>query len=288
MNTLKRFGSGSRLYTFPLEAQVNYSDDFDKINNKLVNIAGSNSRLSLLGTGAGQHVGGTVKADIWLEFNDWTEATDKVNSIRAMIDWGLMPLWRKPLVGAEQFCWARITSIPKQEDVKNLPHRRMKIPVVFEVPDPFWHRTVSGAGFLWDDGVSLWDQAGLYWDTDASSAISTDTTVVFTNPGNMFTVPRLTLINSSGSTVRDIRVRRMVDGRAEDEFTYSADLLTGTYLDVDPARRRVAVGPVGTNALASFTSKFPDWLRLMPGSNSIRVTCSGALGLTMQYLERTV
>jgi hypothetical protein len=288
MHTLLRFGNGSRLYTFPTGSQITYSDDFDKLNNKLVQMVGSNSRLSSLGMGRGQSAGGMVKADVWLEFDDYAEATDKVNSIRQMADWGLQQLWRQPLVGKPQFCWARLSSESLNQDVKNVPHKRQRIPLVFDVPDPFWHRTVSGAGFLWDDGVSVWDQSGLYWDADSSTTITNDTTASFSNPGNAFTIPRVFLVNSSGSTVGNIRVQRVVNGMAEDEFSFDAPLLTDTYLDVDPLRRRVAVGPVGQTALASFRAKHNDWMRLMPGSNSIRVTCDGQLSLSLQYLERNI
>jgi hypothetical protein len=132
MNTLKRFGSGSKLYTFPANSQVNYSDNFASLITKTSRMAGVNGGLSALGTGRGLSPIGTVRADIWLKFNDYVEATDNVASLRQMADWGLMPLWRQPLYGAEQFCWARLTDLPRQEDVKNVPHKQIKIPVTFE------------------------------------------------------------------------------------------------------------------------------------------------------------
>ncbi len=287
MNTLTRFGSGNQLYTFSVGSQVAYSDNFASLLTKTVRLAGMNGGLSNLGTGRGLSPIGTVRADVWLTFDSLTEATDKMNSLRQMASWGLLPLYRQPLVGAEQFCFARVTDIQLQQDVHNMPHLRHKVPVVFEVPDPFWLRTVIGFGKLWDDGVTLWDD-GSKWDTDNSYTVTNTLTQSFTNPGNFMTLPRLFLSNSSGSSVGDIRVQRIVNGVAEDEFYYTAALATGTYLDVDPARRRVTIGPVGTNALSSFTSKNPDWLRLLPGTNSLKVTCSGTLTLNMQYLERNI
>jgi len=288
MNILKRFGSGSTLYTFPAHSQITYEDDFDKLANKIIKLAGVNGGYRQLGSGRGQSVGGTVKADLWLTFDTYVEATDKVNSLRQMADWGLMPLVRQPLYGAEQFCWAVFNSAALKQDVKAVPHVRQRIPLVFEVPDPFWQRTVSGFGFLWDDGTHLWDD-GSKWDTDNSYTVTNSLTQAFSNGGNTYTLPRLFLANSSGVSVGDIRVQRIVGGAVEDDFTYDTALATGTYLDVDQVRRRVTIGPMGTNALDDFTAlKGQDWLRLLPGSNSIKVTCGGVLTLYMQYLERFI
>ena len=287
MNILKRFGSGSFLYTFPTDAQVSYTDNFASMVTKTVRLPGVNGGLSNLGTGPGLSPIGTVRADILLEFNDYVEATDKVASLRAMAGYGLMPLGRQPLYAAEQFCVARRNEAQLQQAVQNTPHKRLKVPLVFEVPDPCWYRAVSGFGKLWDDGVTNWDD-GSVWDADTGYVVSGSTTWSFTNPGNTYTLPRLFLVNGSISDRNSIRVQRMVNGAAADDFSYTATLATGTYLDVDPARRRVSVGPVGTNALGSFTAISPDWLRLMPGSNSLKITSSGGLTLYLQYLERNV
>lgn len=289
MNILTRFGRGSTLYTFPSNAQVTYSDNFASIDTKTVHLAGTNGGFSNLGTGRGLSPIGTVRVDLWLKDFAGSDATDKVASLRQMADWGILPLWRQPVAGAPQFCWARITDINRQEDVHNRPDQRMKFTVIFEVADPFWHRTVSGFGILWGDGVSKWGDGTSKWGASTSYTVTGSLTQSFTNPGNAFTLPRLKLVNSSGSSVSQIRVRRVVDGAARDEFLYTAALADGTYLDVDTRRRRVSIGPVGTNALNAFeTLKGPDWLRLMPGTNSIQVDCSGTLTLIMSYLERSI
>jgi hypothetical protein len=286
MNILKRFGSGSKLYTFPVGKQISYSDNFASLVTKTVRLAGVNGGFSNLGGGRGLSPIGTVRADVWLIFPTTTEAVDYINALDQMVDWGLQPLFRQPLYGAEQLCFARITDIQRNQDVHNRPDVRQKVTVVFEVPDPFWYRTVSGAGILWDGGA-LWDD-GSIWDATTGYLVSGSATWPFTNNGNYYTLPRLSLVNASGSSVGDIRVQRIVDGVAEDDCIYLANLATATYLDIDPARLRVRVGPVGTDALDHFEAKSPDWLRLNPGSNSLKVTCSGTLTLYLQYMERFI
>ena len=266
---------------------MSYSDNFASLVTKTVRLPGVNGGLSQLGSGPGLSPIGTVRADIWLEFGDYVEATDKVASLRAIAAYGLMPLVRQPLYGAPQFCFARLNDAQLQQAVQNVPHKRLKVPLVFEVPEPFWMRTISGFGKLWDDGVTLWDD-GSKWDSDNTYSVASSLTQSFTNPGNTVTLPRLMLTNASGSSIGDIRIQRVVNSSVEDEINYSAALATGTWLDIDPARRRVSIGPVMTNALQYTTFKTPDWLRLLPGSNSIKITCSGTLTLIMQYLERNV
>lgn len=287
MNILKRFGSGSNLYTFPTDSQVSYSDNFASLVTKTVRLPGVNGGFSNLGAGPGLSPIGTVRADILLEFNDYVEATDKVASLRGMANYGLMPLYRQPLYGAEQFCFARLNDAQLQQAVQNTPHKRLKVPLVFEVPDPFWQRT-CGYGFLWDDGTTTWDDGSSKWDGGSAAVLTGDGTFTYTNNGNYYSIPRIFITNSSGSNVTNIRIRRVVNGAAADDVAYSAALATGTYLDIDPLRRRVAVGPVGTNALQYFTSTTADWMRLMPGSNSLRVTISGNAFMYLQFMERFI
>ena len=114
MNILKTFGTGSTLYTFPTNSQVSYSDNFASLVTKTVRLPGVNGGLSQLGSGPGLSPIGTVRADIWLEFGDYVEATDKVASLRAIAAYGLMPLVRQPLYGAPQFCFARLNDAQLQ------------------------------------------------------------------------------------------------------------------------------------------------------------------------------
>jgi len=286
MILIKRFGSGSKLYTFPSNSQVSYSDNFASLVTKTVRLAGVNGGFSNLGTGRGLSPIGTVRADFWLKDFKGSDATTLKNQLRQMADYGVQQLFRQPDAGAEEFCWARITDIGEQLNVANVPHQRQKFPVVWEVPDPFWYRPASGYSQVWD-GTALWDD-GSKWDVDTGYAVANSLTQSFTNNGNTYTLPRIFLSNTSGSSVSDIRVQRIVNGYTEDEFYYTTPLATGTYLDIEPARLRAAVLPTGTNALPYFTYKSPDWMRLLPGTNSITVTCMGSLTLYVQFLERII
>ena len=160
MRILTRFGTGSRVYTFPEDSQVTFTDNFASLVTKTVRVAGVNGGLSQLGSGRGLSPIGSVRADNWLEFYDFVQATDKLDSIRQMADWGLQPLFMQPLYGEERWCWARLNDQQLQQNVANVPHRQQKIPIVFEVPDPFWYTAGNeilwGAGHKWGAATSIW------------------------------------------------------------------------------------------------------------------------------------
>lgn len=288
MNTLKRFGSGSRLYTFPVGSQITYEDDFDKLANKIIRLAGANGGYRNMGTGRGQSVGGTVKADLWLTFNDYVEATDKVNSLRQMASWGMMPLFRQPLYGPEQFCWGVFNSASLRQDVKAVPHVRQRIPMVFEVPDPFWH--TAGTELLWGSGWKWGD--GSKWGGGSTAAaptnISGNGTITLTVGGTEFTFGRLIISNASGANATNIIIRRLEGGRITDEVRWTGTLATGQQLYIDRRRYRVRRGPTATDAMADFDFINPDWLRLYPGSNTLKVYIDGAADVSVRWLERYI
>ncbi len=125
MNILKRFGSGSRLYTFPVGSQITYEDDFDTLAKKMIRLAGANGGYSNMGMGRGQSLIGTVRADLWLTFNDYAEATDKMTSLRQMADWGVQPLYRRQFSGVRTILLRAVNSASQiRQNVINVPHER--------------------------------------------------------------------------------------------------------------------------------------------------------------------
>ncbi len=282
MRTLVRFGSGSKLYTFPTNSQVTFSDDFDKLANKIIRLPGTNGGFRNLGTGRGQSTGGTVRVDNWLEFGDLVEASDKVDSLRQMADWGLQPLYMQPTYGPERFCFAALNSAALQQDVHNMPHLRQKVPVVFDVPDPFWlsagTEIVWGGGALWGAASSIWGGSGGFTTITGIGNISVSI------GGNSFTHARLLIRNSSGAAVSTVVVQRKVNGRTMDELTYTGGIPAGETLKIDSRKKKIRLALV--NKLNDLDYLSPDWMRLEPGENTLKVIASGTLDVGIRYFER--
>lgn len=284
MRTLVSFGNEPNVYTFPSDSQVTFTDNFASLVTKTVRVAGVNGGLSNLGSGPGLSPIGTVRADNWLDFYDLTEATDKVDSVREMAGWGYQPLIMQPEYGATRWCWARLNDQQLQQDARNVPHKRQKVPVVFEVPDPFWYalgtEIVWGGGAKWGAATSIWGGSG------GSTSIVGSGTISVTVGGNAFTFARLFVKNSSGAAVSNLVIKRLVNHKVEDQITYYGTIPDGTTLVIHPRRRRVLLGT--TPMPAELDALYPDWMRLYPGVNSLSVTVGGTVSIGVRYFERYV
>lgn len=288
MNILLSFGSSDQLYVFPADAQINYFDDFDRRGNKLIKMAGSNSRFSQGGTGRGQSDGGQVRIELWLEFDSLSDVTDKINSIRQIGEWGLMPLWRQPSAGAPQFCWAMLNSEALNQDVHNVPHLRQRIPLVFDVPDPFWY--AAGSERLWGDG-GLWNDGGSWGESTTAPAPTTITntgTLSLTVGGTAYTFARLEIANNSGADAGDITIQRIENGAVADQIHWTGTLADGEQLHIDPRSQRVQRGPTGADVISLFTAQHPDWMRLLPGTNTLNVFMAGEADVSARWMERYI
>lgn len=284
MRILKRFGIGTNVYTFPTDKQFNYQCDFDKLKTYMSGLPGIHGGFSALGSGRGKAGVGTVEFEVLLEFSNLSDATDKVDSLRQMQDWGLQPLFMQPEVGSERFCWARLVRTPLDQDVHDVPHLRQRMPLTFEVPDPFWY--TAGVERLWDDG-SLWDAGS--WDGSASApaatTVTTSGTLSVTVGGKIFALARLIVENNSAAAASNPKIRRLVNGAVVDEVEWIGTLAAGEFLEID-ARRQTVIR-VGTDVYSTFETPLnPDWFRLYPGTNSIECFITGTSDFSVRWMER--
>lgn len=282
MNILTQFGVDN-LYTFTTE-QSNYQCDFGQRKSYMSGLPGVHGGVSGLGTGPGKADVGTVKVDLWLHFDNPNDASDKIDSLRQMMDWGLQPLVMQPTVGGERFCWARLIDAPLEQDVRGVPHLRQQMTLTFEVPDPFWY--TEGVERLWDDG-SLWGSGN--WDGSASApaatSVTTNGTFTVTVGGKMFTLARLIVENNSAAVASNPKIRRIVNGATVDEVEWIGELAAGEFLEID-ARAQTVIR-VGTNVYDTFEMPLnPDWFRLYPGANSIECFITGTSDFSARWMER--
>jgi len=292
MNILKRFVSVTTgdTYTFPLNAQIYFDDNFRQLLTRTRRLVGADGGFDELGDGRGLSEIGSVRAAFWLKFSNNADATDQLLDFGAMADWGVGRLYMQPTDTslAERFCWARIDHINMPHNVQDLPHKRQRVEAIWQVSDPFW--LTAGTGILWGDGVSKWGAgASVKWGGGSVTSVSgISTTASYSNDGNAYTLPTISLRPDTGQSCHDPIIRRIVNGAVVDEVKYLGNLAEGDYLFIDCRRKAVWLnGETVYTDLFSF--KTESWLRLLPGSNSLQVrfaSSADAAKLRVNYYYR--
>lgn len=286
MKVLKQFGD---IYTFP-DTQISYNDNFRELLTRTQRVPGGHGGFDQLGDERGLSEVGSVQAAFWLEFNSEAEAAEMMDTIGLINDAGVQRLFMQhygtmPL----RWCWARLNNQQQAQSVLNMPHKRQRVPLSFEISDPFWYTPGNGAvwggGWLWSDGT-LWGG-----DADATTnvtGLSTDLT--FTNNGNAFTLPKITIRPPTGESVQDPIIRRIVAGEVVDEVKWLGKLEAEDSLVIIPDRHAVYLNSVAIYS-SVFQAKNAHWMRLLPGANTLRVLFGDSgdeADVTVRYLERYV
>lgn len=279
MDTLTQFGTTApRLYRFNPRLQVAISDNFADLRPQSSRAVGLSGALNEYGLGRSPVEAGNVQATFWIrgedELYDSNEVWQAMRDLRAMADWGVLRLYKQPMAQNEprMFCFAEVNNIPDAHNVRALPHRRMQVQLNFRVNDPRWYRLGTELP-LWDVG-ERWD-SGLTWDGSATartftSVFNTGFLFAEANTGNIEAKPRITVIVPDGEDSTGFRLRRIADGRIQDELTYDAPLTSNDIVEIDT--QAMSVLHNGAPAYANLTAREPDWFRLTPGVNELNIS----------------
>ncbi len=209
---------------------------------------------------------------------------DLRDAVMAMRAYGLQQLVYQPTDPADstRFCWAHVhnISMPQRKDLNTDYWQDVKI--IFHVPDPVWRSGIYG-GLKWSDAL-LWSNS-LKWgdNTSFTTCNGTSTSFGLTNQGNAPAVCGITLTPPAGKTAQNPRIQRIVSGAIVDEVAYTGTISYGQQLEIDGRKGRINVS--GGNAFANASYLHPDFFRLMPGVNSIRVLMTGAADQAVIYIE---
>jgi hypothetical protein len=288
MHILKRFGEtgSSKVYGFPAN-QLSYLDNFGDLVTKTSRLAFSNGGLDELGSGRGLSEIGNVQAEFWLHFDSDDDADEQIDGIRSMNDWGVQRLFMQPhnQDSDERWCLARINDISGGQNVRDMPRDRQRMKVTFQVANPFWY--TNGNQALWD-GTYDWDGT-IDWDGSGLTTVTGSGTLSVTNNGNAYTQGRFVAEVTGAQPFNQLIVRRLVNSAVVDQMVLDVQFVQNDVIEIDPRKQWVLVN--GVDQFASFSFKHPDWLRLLPGVNSIEVVTdqsTAALSTVIRYFERYV
>lgn len=285
MKVLTRFGS----YTFPTDAQISFSDNFAELVTRTERIPFAHGGFDQLGDERSLSEIGKVNAELWLHYDSFEEATTLLDAYRQIADYGVQRLFMQPTdpTEAARWCWARVNNLNTPQNVRDVPHERMRVGVVFHVPDPFWHGAGNGAvwggGWKWGDGTKWGGGTPV-----AASGLLTTSTI--TPNGNAFTYLNMSIRPDTGESCTDPIIRRVVNGDVIDEVRWYGTLTAGDVLSINSTKREVRLNTVKVYD-DRFAARSRDWMLLRPGANTIQIiftNTTDAADVNLRYLDRWV
>lgn len=277
MDSLLRFGAGSELYTFDTTKQISLRDNFRDVVTRTSRLPGLPGGFDEYGSGPAPTEIGNVQAVFWLEADTLQAMESAKRSVNAMAAFGLKRLYKQPLdtTQDERYCEARISSIDYTESAKDVPHRRLRVQVNFQVANPVW-LTLGTESWAWGDGTA-WGSGALWGGSPVShAAVGADNTFSLTPGGNTITYPRITIEIPAAKSATNIRVQRRRQGAVLDEVRYSGTLSAGQTLEINCRAYSLRLDNASWYG-AAFTYQTAAWMRLVGGiANDIRVLMDNA------------
>lgn len=271
-------------YTFPATL-AEFNDNFADTTPQTVKLPGMDGGYNSDGDAASNTAVGKVTVGFTLVSQTREGMDDLRDAVNAMVHYGLQQLTYQPTDSGDptRFCWARVNYINIAERKDEHTDLHQKVSVIFQAPDPRW-LVDAAAPWRIGDGHLIGD-TGLTIGGDGTpatiAASGTSTTGSITNTGNAPTIATVAIRCDASHTFVNPTIRRYKSGEIVDEFTYTGTIGNNGELLVSGRTQQVFLD--GDSVLgANFSYEHPDFLRLEPGANDIRViSTSGASQATV-------
>lgn len=269
MATLTRFKVGKN--TYELEYVQDWSHNFNDLVNVSDSLPGMHGSYDQYGSGEAPAADGVVRVSFVVAVQDTALMTAKLDALNAMARDKKGYLFSQPddPTASERWCVARLDNLSEPNKVNDHTDYWMRATATFAVNDPHWYTTGTGAA-IW--GQFKWGQQ--IWGGEAPkhtfSGTQTDLTIAVSE-GNAPAQANITVSIGAGETAENVTLQRIVDGLVVEEVKFTDTLVEGDSLKIKVNAKSVKKNAVA--AYANFEAKNNRWLRLLPGSNTIRVLC---------------
>lgn len=271
---LVRFGFGDDYYTFPDTLQ-DYRDNFADVVPRTVRLPGMSGGFDQFGDDAAPGQIGKITQRLYLTADDREDMDALRDAVRRIKTWGTKLLWMQPTDPAEgeRFCWARMNNVHMPKREQDHTDLFQPVTITWQVADPFWYTRNNEAPFWgnfdWGDG-SKWGGSATLQDVSGM----TTTLATATNEGNAIALPRLTIYVRAGQTCTNPTIQRIVGAAVVDEVAYTGTLSAGDILEINCRGASVRLNLA--DAYDDLSYEHPDWMRLLPGENTLRVLLANA------------
>lgn len=241
------FADGGDAYTFPAVQTVR--DTFGDAVPRTTRLPLVHGGFDMLGVDDAPSEVGQVIITCELVAATRSAMQAKIDAIRALRWLGKRKLYFQPQGTANaRWCWARVNNVTVNRAPAEHTDLRQPVTVNFQVSDPVWRETE---------------------ENEAISASGTLTDETITNSGNAPALARVVVTCDAGETAENPTVQRIVSSVAVDEMAYAGVLVASDALVMDAQGKTVELNDEGV--YDDFAFEHPDWFRLLPGNNTVRV-----------------
>lgn len=247
------FAEGSDAYTFPGYDQ-SLSDNFGNAVPRTERLADLDGGFdAYLAEDAPNEIG-NINLAFKLVAETREEMQALIDDVRRLKHLGKRKLFLQPQgTAAARWCYARINNIAVSRRPSEHTDLNQTVQIAFQVSDPHW----MGAE-----------------ESQAITASGTSTDALITNDGNAPALARVVVTCGAGETAENVKIRRMVSTVVADEMAYTGVLIASDELVLDAQAKSVLLNDAV--AYDAFAASNPNWFRLMPGENTVRVIMANA------------
>lgn len=258
--------------TYPITLLQDMQDNFGDTVPRTRRIVGADGGFDEFGTGPAPAEIGNIQAQLILFVTDTTQMTAKMDNLRKLARGSKGWLFMEVEDGTVRHCLARVNNISTPVSEETHSGYLIRARVAFQASDPHWYvantEEPKWGEFVWGDFT--------YGGTAVANVVSgTTTDFTVTVGGTVKTLPRIVIACGAGETAQNVTIQRRVDGATVDEVTFTDTLIANDSVEIHCKTKSVQKN--GTDAFDDFSfDGHPDWMRLQPGDNDIRVTMANA------------
>lgn len=276
---------GSETYTFPTNVtNQDFRTNFKNLLTKASRIPGASGGVDEYGIGRSPSPVGNIQFSIYLTTQSKASMQGLRDALNEIADWGVGILTDN-LNGVDRWALCRVSDISMSEERQDTKYNLwQKAQLSFQAAEPFW--LTVGNQNVWDGTYTF--NSAISWDGNTGfNTINGSGTFTLTNNGNAYTVARLVARVTGATPFSQFIAQRIVSGGVTDQWVYTGSIVQNDILEVSPRNQWVLLN--GDDKIGNFDFNHPDWMRLMPGVNTIKIALDDAAATVLckgLYYER--
>jgi hypothetical protein len=272
------YGGIVRFGDYNLPNLGRFTCDFAMQQTQMVPLPGMDGGFDMYGDDPAPFApgGGNVTQDIKVISSDRAGMDALRDAVKLMSSYGLARLVYQPTESTDQvrWTWARLVSPNMVEDKGWQTDLWQPVTLTFICPEPVWW-VDTHVGWSIGDGSKIGDLALTIGEGGheilASGVSSTDT---LDNDGNTKSIPQIVVVPQVGDSCENPTIQRLIGTLVVDEVVYTGTLSAGDTLSINGKTGAITVN--GSSDWANISYEHRDFLRLLPGENSIKVVFANA------------